>query len=252
MSATTPAAEPEAAARSRAERLLPLNGFVRRSDRASLVAVLGLIDRHTPVTAWRARRADGVAVGPTFVTTLLLGVEPGLAAGVVFSLGAFVWRSARPHTAELGRVPCSDLYRNVDRYEVRTDPSVLLLRVDGPLYFANAERLEDQVLDTAERRGELRAVVLDAAAISDSNADGAHALGRLRERLADRGVTLHLATVRGPVRDLLERAGVWVPFVASGAVHADTAAAVAALPLGSSSPLLDARPAADRDQVAVF
>lgn len=94
-----------------------------------------------------------------------------------------------------------------------TDPSVLL-RVDGPLYFADAERLEDQVLDTADRRSGLGAVVLDAAAIS------AHALGRLHEQLADRGVALHLATVRGLVRDLLDRTGIWAPVVASGSVHA--------------------------------
>jgi sulfate permease, SulP family len=204
-----------------------------------VVAVLGLVDRHTPLAAWRARRSDGVAVALTFVTTLLLGVEPGLAAGVVFSLGAFLWRSARPHTAELGRVPCTDLYRNVARYEVLTDPSVLVLRADGPLYFANAERLEDQVLDTVEHREAIRTVVLDAGAISDTDADGAHALGRLRERLGDRGVALHLATVRGPVRDLLARAGVWAGFAAAGAVHRDTAAAVAVLDLAPSSPLRD-------------
>jgi SulP family sulfate permease len=216
-----------------------------------VVAVLGLVDRHTPLTAWRTRRADGVAVGLTFVATLLLGVEPGLAAGVVFSLVAFLWRSARPHTAELGRVPCSDLYRNVDRYEVLTDPSVLLLRVDGPLYFANAERLEDQVLETAARRG-LAAVVLDAAVISDVDADGAHALGRLRERLGDRGVQLHLATVRGPVRDLLERAGAWTAFVGAGAVHADVATAVAGIGMPASSPLAEACLDPTREQVAVF
>jgi SulP family sulfate permease len=217
-----------------------------------VVAVLALIDRRTPVTAWRARKADGMALGLTFVVTLLLGVDPGLVAGVVFSLGVFLWRSARPHTAELGRLPGSDLYRNVDRYDVLTDPSVLLLRVDGPLYFANAERLEDQVLDTVDRRGGLAAVVLDAAAISDSDADGARALGRLRGRLADRGLALHLATVRGPVRDLFGRAGVWSGFVGAGAVHADVTAAVAAVTLGTSSPLSGTGPELTREQVAVF
>lgn len=204
-----------------------------------VVAVLGLVDRRTPLTAWQARRSDGVAVGLTFGATLLLGVEPGLAAGVIFSLGVFLWRSARPHTAELGRVPCTDLYRNVERYEVLTDPSVLVLRVDGPLYFANAERLEDQVLHTVDNRGAICAVVLDASTISDTDADGAHALGRLRERLRDHSVALHLATVRGPVRDLLTRSGVWNGFVESDAVHRDIAAAVAVLDLNASSSLRD-------------
>jgi SulP family sulfate permease len=217
-----------------------------------VVAVLGLIDRRTPLSAWRARRTDGVAVGLTFVVTLLLGVEPGLAAGVLFSLAVFLWRSARPHTAELGRVPGSEIYRNTTRHDVGTDPSVLVLRVDGPLYFANAERLEDQVLDAVERRERLRAVLLDASVISDTDADGSHALGRLRERLADRGVALHLATVRGPVRDLLDRAGAWQPFAAAGAVHRDVAAAVAALDLDAASPLRPVRAETPADLHAVL
>ena len=53
-------------------------------------------------------------------------------------------------------------------------------------------------------------------------------LGELRQRLADRDVTLHLATVRGPVRDLLTRAGVWQRMRADGEVHADVTAALRA------------------------
>lgn len=211
-----------------------------------VVAVLGLVDRRSAVHAWRARHSDGVAVGLTFLVTLLFGVEPGLAAGVVFSLAVFLWRSSRPHTAELGRVPCTETYRNIRRYEVLTDPSVLLLRVDGPLYFANAQRLEDHVLGTVQARPAVRAVVLDASTISDTDADGAHALVELRERLADEDVALHLATVRGPVRDLLDRAQAWGPFADAGAVHPDVAGAVEAVGLPADSPLR-----ADCDQAHV-
>jgi SulP family sulfate permease len=202
-----------------------------------VVAVLGLVDRRSAVYAWRARRCDGVAVGLTFLATLLFGVEPGLAAGVVFSLAAFLWRSSRPHTAELGRVPGTQTFRNVRRYDVLTDPAYLLLRIDGPLYFANAQRLEDHVLATVAARPALRVVVLDASTISDTDADGAQVLRRLRERLGGQGVALHLATVRGPVRDLLARAGVWAPFADAGGVHPDVAWAVAVLGPAADSPL---------------
>ncbi|HEX5543158.1 MAG TPA: sulfate permease [Micromonospora sp.] len=70
-----------------------------------VVAVLGLVDGKGALAVWRARRSDGLTLALTFLVTLLFGVEPGLAAGVVFSLGVFLWRSARPRTAELGRVP---------------------------------------------------------------------------------------------------------------------------------------------------
>ncbi len=202
-----------------------------------VVAVLSLVDRTAAVTAWRARRSDGLALALTFLVTLMLGVEPGLAAGVVFSLGVFLWRSARPHTAELGRVPHTDTYRNVDRYRgLITDPRVAIIRVDGPLYFANAQFLEDRLLALAEQREGLEAIVLDASAISDIDADGAHALAELRERAAARGVVLHLATVRGPVRDLLDRADVWRPMHAAKHVHRDVAAALATTANGAPGP----------------
>jgi SulP family sulfate permease len=204
-----------------------------------VVAVLGLVDRAALLSAWRARRSDGVTVALTFLVTLVLGVEPGLAAGVAVSVGVFLLRSARPHVAELGRVPGTGIYRNVSRYTgLATDPAVAIVRVDGPLYFANAQLVEDHLLGLAEARPGLRAIVLDASAIGDADADGAHAVRELRVRLGDRGVGLHLATVRGPVRDLLARAGVWRDLRVAGLVHADITqalhAAGAGPPLGGS------------------
>lgn len=202
-----------------------------------VVAVLGLVDTRGAVAAWRARRWDGLTVALTFLVTLVFGVEPGLAAGVAFSLGVFLWRSARPHTAELGRVPGTAAYRNLARYHgLVTEPPVAVIRFDGPLYFANARHLADRLLAVAGAREGLRAVVLDASAVGDIDADGAHTLAELHEHLGDRGIALHLATVRGPVRDLLTRAGVWQPLREAGRLHPDVADAVASATTGARRP----------------
>jgi sulfate permease, SulP family len=60
-----------------------------------VVAVLGLVDVRGAREAWHTRRADGAVVALTFVTTLLVGIEPGLAAGIGASLAVFLWRSLR-------------------------------------------------------------------------------------------------------------------------------------------------------------
>ncbi|QSB13204.1 sulfate permease [Natronosporangium hydrolyticum] len=194
-----------------------------------VVAVAGLIDYREAGRVWRTRRLDGITVALTFVVTLGFGVEPGLAVGVLFSLAVFVARSARPHIAELGRRAGTTSYRNTARYpDLVTDPEVLVVRVDGPLYFANAELVTSQVQQLAQARPELRSVVLDASGIGDIDADGVDALRRLRYRLADRSVTLRLATVRGPVRDVLDRAGLWRELTTAGAIHPEIAAAVTA------------------------
>jgi SulP family sulfate permease len=174
-----------------------------------IVAVAGLVDVRDAVETFRTRRVDFAALAVTFLSTLLIGVEPGLAIGLVFSLLMFVYRSANPHTTELGRVEGTDEYRNVDRWPTSTSERCVLLRVDGPLFFANTKALEDRVAALVADRPGLTHVVLDASGIGDLDASGAHLLHELDRDLAATGVELHLATVRGPVRDVMARAGIW-------------------------------------------
>jgi sulfate permease, SulP family len=209
--------------------LTPLFTYLPRAVLAAvvIVAVLGLVDVRDAIETWRARRIDGATLAVTFLATLLIGIEAGLAIGVAFSLVAFVYRSATPHTAELGRVEGSVELRNVSRYPTRRAPDVAVLRMDGPLFFAATKRLQDRVADLVASRPELRAVVLDASAITDIDASGAHALHELADDLRIAGVELHLAMVRGPVRDVLERARAWD--LQGERIHASLADAVHAV-----------------------
>jgi sulfate permease, SulP family len=174
-----------------------------------VVAVAGLVDVGDAIETFRTRRSDFAALAVTFLATLLIGVEPGLAIGLVFSLLLFVYRSANPHTTELGRVEGTHEYRNVDRWPTRHAERTVLLRVDGPLFFANTKALEDRIAAMVADRPRVDSVVLDASAIGDLDASGAHLLAELDRDLTASGVTLHLATVRGPVRDVMHRAGIW-------------------------------------------
>jgi sulfate permease, SulP family len=191
--------------------LTPLFFHLPRAVLAAVivVAVAGLVDLGSARHAWRVRRSDAAVLGLTFAATLLIGVEPGIAVGVAASLALLLWRTGNPHTAELGRVTGTTRFRNTDRYPTRTDPTVAVLRVDGPLYFASAKRFDDRVTGLVADRKDLAAIVLDCSAVTGMDTDGSHALAELDRKLDDAGVTLHLATVRGPVRDVLERAGLW-------------------------------------------
>jgi SulP family sulfate permease len=192
-----------------------------------IVAVLSLVDVRDAIATWRARPIDGVTLAVTFLASLLIGIEPGLAIGVGFSLAVFVYRSATPHTTELGRVEGSVELRNIARYPTQRAPGVAVVRMDGPLFFASANRLQDRVGEVVAAREDLRAVILDASAITDLDASGAHALAELAGDLELAGVELHLATVRGPVRDVLQRAAAWD--LRGDRIHASLADAVAAV-----------------------
>jgi sulfate permease, SulP family len=207
--------------------LTPLFFYVPNVVLAAIivVAVLGLIDVGDALQTFRLRRHDGVTLAVTFLATLLIGIELGLAIGVGFSLAVFIWRSSNPHATELGRVEGTTEYRNVNRWPTRTADDVTILRVDGPLFFANTKMLEDRVQALVAERPNLDAVILDASATTDIDASGAHTLHALASDLAATGIALHLAVVRGPIRDVLVRGGYWDDL--AGHVHASVAEACA-------------------------
>lgn len=203
-----------------------------------VVAVASLVDVRGARRVVRVQRMDGLALAVTFFATLLLGVAQGLAVGVGLSLALFVSRTARPHVVEVGRVQGTARYRNVERWATSTDPRIAVLRMDSPLYFANAGFLHDRVQALVAERPDLEHLLLVASAIGDVDASGAQLLVELDEELAAAGLQLHLVTVRGPVRDVLTNSGLWRRLVDAGRVHPTIEAAVRAVALAGSSPLL--------------
>lgn len=170
-----------------------------------IVAVLSLVDMKTPRHIWRYSRADFAAMAATVLVTLLVGVEPGVIAGVGLSLALFLWRASRPHAAVVGRVPGTEHFRNVKRHTVLTDPRILTIRIDESLTYLNARWLEEFVLEQVAETPCLRHLVLMASAVNAIDASALESLEAINHRLADAGVSLHLSEVKGPVMDALER-----------------------------------------------
>lgn len=193
-----------------------------------IVAVSTLIDLKELRRLWKFRGGEGALMALTMIAVLALGVELGVAAGVVLSLAAFLARASRPHMAVVGRVPGTEHFRNVKRHDVQTWPNLLLVRVDENLFFANAQFVEDHLEQALAAQPGAAHVVLIASGVNGIDASGLHALGELKRRLASRNVTLHLAEVKGPVHDALQRAG-FEKDLAPGQVFLTTHQAVLAL-----------------------
>ena len=168
-----------------------------------VVAVLSLVDLGALRRTWRYSKADFAAMAVTIAFVLGAGVEAGIICGVALSLVLFLVRSARPHFAVVGQVPGTHHYRNILRHEVVTSPTVLSVRVDESLYFANARWLEDTIYDRAIADPNLRHVVLICSAVNVIDASALESLESLSERLHSAGVALHLSEVKGPVMDRL-------------------------------------------------
>ncbi len=187
--------------------LTPLLYFLPKATLAAtiIVAVLSLVDFSILTRAWSYSKADFAAVLGTIVLTLGIGVEVGVATGVLLSLMLFVWKTSRPHVAEVGQVPGSQHFRNIHRHKVITDPAIVTLRIDESLYFANARRMEDLILSRVyQNRDQLKHVILMCSAVNEIDLSALESLEAINQRLTDQGVKLHLSEVKGPVADRLK------------------------------------------------
>ena len=187
--------------------LTPLLYFLPKATLAAtiIVAVLSLVDLSILKRTWAYSKADFAAVAATILLTLGLGVEAGVSAGVALSILLFLYKSSRPHIAEVGLVPGTQHFRNINRHDVFTTPEVLTIRVDESLYFANARFLEDYILDRVVADCPVEHVVLMCSAVNTIDMSALESLEALNHRLGDMDIKLHLSEVKGPVMDGLKR-----------------------------------------------
>ncbi|HKL70596.1 SulP family inorganic anion transporter [Salibaculum sp.] len=187
--------------------LTPLIYFLPKATLAAtiIVAVLSLVDLSILKRAWTYSRADFAAVLATILLTLGFGVETGVSAGVILSIALHLYKTSKPHVAEVGLVAGTEHFRNIRRHQVETHPRVITLRVDESLYFANARFLEDYLYDRVAEDCGLSDVILQCTAINEVDMSALESLEAINTRLKDLGIRLHLSEVKGPVMDRLRR-----------------------------------------------
>ncbi|MGK2937382.1 MAG: SulP family inorganic anion transporter [Solirubrobacteraceae bacterium] len=205
-----------------------------------IVAVVDLVDVPSLAGYYRAfagrsatpfslaARPDFIAAIAALVGVLVFGILAGLFIGIGVSLLLLIYRASRPHIARLGRAPGSDQYTDVHRHPENVLPEgVVVLRVESPLFFANADVVRSAARAAAREEG-VHAVVIDAEAVPTIDITAAHMLHELHDELAAEGVRFVLARDVGQVRDVLLRtAGDQDPAITS--VFATVAKAVRAV-----------------------
>lgn len=183
-----------------------------------LVAVSGLIDLKEPLVLWKKDKADFAMLMATFVITLTLGIETGIISGMVLSLVMVVYRASMPHMAQLGRVPGTNVFRNIRRFKnLEEKPDVLMVRIDGPIYFANVKYIKDTMDNWVKKKGEaLRTIVFNFESIPSIDSTGAHELQEWVLAWRAEKIDVCITATKGPVRDVLSR---WNLIECVGADH---------------------------------
>jgi len=176
-----------------------------------VVAVAKLFDLAEIRHIRHLKQADFTTLVVAFLATLAFGVEIGIGVAVFASIVVVAVRMMTPHTAELGRLPGTTLYRNVARFpEAERIPGIAIIRFDVSLSYLNVEFMKRRVQQLVGDAGpELRAVVLDASGVNDIDTSAMEAFTELVVDLDERGIAVHVASAKGPVRDVLMRAGLY-------------------------------------------
>jgi len=172
-----------------------------------IVAVLSLIDFSIIKRTWLVSRSDFFAVSLTILGTLVFGVEAGVAAGVLASLSLYLYRTSKPHIAEVGLIEGTEHFRNVMRHSVTTQPDVLSLRIDENLFFANASHLADYIDNALQDNPRVRHLILMCSACNSIDYTALEILEEINTRLRDAGITFNLSEIKGPVMDRIKRSG---------------------------------------------
>ena len=171
--------------------------------------VMGMIDLPEMRRMFRVQRFDFWVAVAAIAGTLLFGVLAGVVIGIGLSLLWLISVATRPHIPELGREPGTQVFRDVvENPADETDPTVSVVRLDGGLFFATAEALEDRVRDIVQGSTQLSGIVLDCEAINFVDSQGTAKLTEILELTRQAGLTLRLARLKPSVRAVLDRDGV--------------------------------------------
>ncbi|MGI9557432.1 MAG: SulP family inorganic anion transporter, partial [Solirubrobacterales bacterium] len=186
--------------------LTPLFENLPEAALAAIVigAVWHLIDLRKLTRLWSLGRVEFWAGAICMLGVLTFGILEGVLIAVGFSLVALIYRATRPSMVVLGAG--DERYRDIDRApDAETDPGVVVLRFDYELYFANASYFREEVRRIV-RETEPRpyALVLDCEGIPNLDLTAAETLDELRQELDEQGITVWMARVKGPVRDMLQ------------------------------------------------
>ncbi|GAU35625.1 hypothetical protein TSUD_30430 [Trifolium subterraneum] len=110
-------------------------------------AMLGLIDYEAAIHLWKVDKFDFVVCISAYIGVVFGSVEIGLVIAVAISVLRLLLFVARPRTFVLGNIPNSIIYRNIEHYPNANRVSgILILKIDAPIYFANASYLRESVI----------------------------------------------------------------------------------------------------------
>ena len=192
--------------------LAPLFSELPKPVLAALIieaVVMGMMNVPEMRRLARVQRFDFWIAIAAIVGTLVLGVLAGVVIGIGLSLLWLISVATHPEMPILGREPGTQVFRDLaehpDDEQVR---GVVAIRLDGGLFFATSDALEDRVRELIHSTSDLTGVVLDCEGIDFIDSQGTAKLGDIVNLTHESGITLRLAGLKPTVRATLGKDGI--------------------------------------------
>jgi SulP family sulfate permease len=190
--------------------LTPLFTDLPEAVLAALIihAVWHLISARKLVKIRMASRTEFWLAAITLAGVLFIDVLQGMIIGLVASLLLVIYNSSRPHLAALGRVPgIPGAYSGLDRHPENTAiPGILIIRVDAPIYYANALTVREWIKNAVSNSQPApHALIMNLAGQDSLDITSAEALKGLVTELKDKGIDYYVAELHAPIREFGER-----------------------------------------------
>jgi SulP family sulfate permease len=175
-----------------------------------IVAVAGLFQIAPLVHSWRVNPHDTIVAFIVFNSTIYFAphLEKGVYIGIALSLAFYIYRTMRPHFAEVALFE-DNTFRDAQVFGLKTSETLALFRFDGDLYFVNAGYLEKRLLNAVADKPQLKVVILDIEAVEQIDTTGEEMLSHMSEWFKEAGIEFFITRPKFKVTDVLERTGLY-------------------------------------------
>jgi anti-anti-sigma factor len=192
--------------------LAPLFSNLPKAVLAAVIieaVVMGMMNVAEMRRMARVQRIDFWIAMTAILATLVFGVLAGVMIGIALSLLWLIAVTTRPNIALLGREPGTQVYRDISSNPAdEQPPGIAVVRLDGDLFFATSDALEDRIRDVIHTSSRLDGIVLDCEGINFVDSQGSAKMAEIARLVEESGLTLRLARVKPAVAGTLDRDGV--------------------------------------------
>lgn len=187
--------------------LLFVPGLVKNMPQPALAAIvitasISLFDAKAMRRLYTLRKSEFALTVICALGVIFVGVLEGIIIAVIVAILQFFERSWRPYVAVLGKTAHLDGYHDLTYYpDADQTPGLLMLRWDGPLFFANANIFRKKIRETlAKMEPKPHWVLVAAEPVTDVDITAGEMLADLDEELNAQEIHLVFAELKDPVK----------------------------------------------------